>query len=265
MAKIIPLCSSSKGNSVLVCLGKTNILIDIGCSFRILNTYLKYFNYSILDISAVLITHEHTDHVYGLNTLIKNTNIPVFATEGTTNGIIEKSMIEPELRCYIHNDIKEIELDTEIKYFKTSHDTYDSVGYVINSGINGCSFAYCTDLGEVTREVRTAVLGSDVVFLESNYCRNRLDQNPRYPNFLKKRIKSSSGHLSNRQSAEFAAELVKNGTKRIILGHLSQENNTPDLAYQCNAETLYNNNIKNGVDYILNVAGPVNEGWFAAV
>ncbi|MCL2086004.1 MAG: MBL fold metallo-hydrolase [Oscillospiraceae bacterium] len=268
MAKIIPLCSSSKGNSTLLCIGATTLLIDIGCSFRSLNAHLCNFGYSLSDISALLITHEHTDHVKGLHTFIKRTDIPVFATRGTVLALAQGGNVHSEsskagfsafnLSSYICDDFSQVGEavggSLNVKCFNTPHDAAQSVGFVVEN--NDYTLAYCTDLGQVTDEVKNTMVGSDAVFLESNYCPEML-QTGGYPYFLKKRIDSCVGHLSNRQSAEFSAFLVSNGTKRIILGHLSQQNNTPRTAHNCHVQTLASHGIRVGVDCLLDIAAPV--------
>ena len=223
------IASSSSGNCTLVSEGNTNILIDAGISARRISTSLKSLGICCADISAVFVTHEHSDHICGLKTMGKQYGIPVMAPEFVAKGI--KNTF-PEIECYIQTIEVGQDLkigDLSIHAFHTPHDTDESVGYKITNGIK--NFALATDMGHVTEEVLRELIGVDAAVLEANHDVELLKKGP-YPFHLKKRILSDYGHLSNRLCGLLAGRLFEHGAKNIILAHLSNENNTPELAYE---------------------------------
>lgn len=257
MARLYPLFSSSKGNCTYIGSREAGILIDDGVSFTRLKNALEINGLSIDSVKAVFVTHEHSDHIKGLDMLTKKTRIPVFAQGLTLEYLLERDML--------HGEYYEIKRGEEIcgiraECFDTSHDTPQSCGYRLTFS-DGKSAAVCTDLGYVSEVVESALLGTDCVLLESNYDIEML-RNGGYPYYLKTRIFGKTGHLSNPDSGAFAARLIKSGTTRLILGHLSQENNTPqiaeDTALSCLGEFTRNS------DYTLNVASVETSGGFVA-
>lgn len=253
MARVYPLFSSSKGNSTFIGTPQSGILIDVGVTCKKLVEALNYNGIELEAIKAVFITHEHSDHIKGLSVFTKKTKVPVFAQEKTLKYLCDKNCVCKESNLYIISD-KPVDLgDMQIHSFPTPHDTEQSCGYVIKLN-DGKKITVCTDLGEVTPIVNENLLGSDLVLIESNYDEIMLKNGP-YPYFLKNRISSGYGHLSNSDCAKQVKKLVKNGTTRIILGHLSQENNTP-LAAE-NEILNYLTEFERDKDYILKVA-PVN-------
>jgi len=263
MSLIIPLCSSSGGNAVFAGSRSAGVLIDAGCSFRQLRQLLDLSGISLDAVQAVLITHEHTDHVKGLFQLTKHTNIPVYASRGTMFHLIESCLTAPCAELRSLDRLCEIPVDYEISAFKTPHDSAESVGYTIEN--NDCKIAYCTDIGRITAEVRESMFGADAVFLESNYQPELLQKNTRYPAYIKKRIASDVGHLSNADCADFLAELTDAGATRFILGHLSRENNTPALARESAIHKLSQRGAVLNRDYTLEIAPVVSEGRVVAV
>ena len=262
MARIYPICSSSSGNSTFIGTRGHGILVDAGCSFRALNLALGLIDTDISGIEAVFITHEHIDHVKALELLIKHTKIPIFATEGTAAELKRQGKIPNELQIYDSRG-GYTSAAFEVSCFKTSHDSADSVGYKIK--YSGELFGVCTDTGIVTPEAESALLGCRTVLIESNHDEEMLRKNPRYGIDLKRRILSDYGHLSNTACAEFCEKLVCSGTRHLILGHLSQENNSPETAQQCTKAFLESRGFITERDYTLNVA-PVNtSGEFIAV
>ena len=261
MARIYPICSSSGGNCTFIGTRGNGILVDAGCSHKMLKSALELIDTDLSGIEAVFITHEHIDHIKGLEQLIKHTKIPVFTSAGTISYL--KNKIPAENRYYDIAREKYVSAGFEVSAFRTSHDAAESVGYKIK--YNGAGFAVCTDTGVITAEARAALLGCETVLLESNYDVEMLRKNPKYHAELKRRILSDRGHLSNNACAEFAAELVRGGTKHLILGHLSRENNTPATAYSCTFDSLAAKGLKAERDYTLDVA-PVNtEGEYISV
>ena len=250
--KLLPICSSSKGNSVYIGSRDKGILIDLGCSYKALRQGLALMDVDVGAIKAVLITHSHTDHVKGLLTMTKSTRIPIYASQESLDYLLHNGLVTGTADLHTLNELNGVQFEVEIKAFPTPHDCAGSVGYVMD--FDGEKLGYCTDLGEVTEEVRENLLGCRTVFIEANYEPELLRNNPRYPVYLKQRIASDHGHLSNQASAGFCAELVKSGTVSLVLGHLSQENNTPRTAFKNVSERLAMDGAEYERDYMLKVA-----------
>lgn len=250
--KLLPICSSSKGNSTYIGTKEKGIAIDIGCSYKAFCGGLSAIGTDIGAVKAILITHDHSDHTKGLLTLTKHTDIPVYATEPTLNYLIRQGLVSAAADLRNVEELGKIDFEADINCFPTPHDALSSVGYRFDFGNQRLGFA--TDLGHVTEEVRKNLIGCRTVFIEANYQPERLRSNPNYPEYLKKRIFSDIGHLSNPDSAEFCAELVRNGTVSIVLGHLSQENNTRELAFETVRRRLEAEGSVFERDYMLSVA-----------
>lgn len=224
------LASGSTGNCSLVCSNKSKILVDIGISLKALKQRLKDVGESVDGIDAVLITHEHSDHIKGLGVLLRKFALPVYLTMGTAREIINKTslgVINDDLFRYIKSDVEFFIKDFKIMPLKISHDAADPVAYRINN--NKKSLAVITDLGCYDDYLVKNLQGLDAILLESNHDVKIL-QTGNYPFELKRRILSDIGHLSNEASAEFLKKLYHIGLKNVILGHLSEENNFPELA-----------------------------------
>lgn len=226
--------SGSSGNCLLLSDDRTNILIDAGISMRRVVSALAQLGISMEDIGGVLITHEHSDHVSGLRMLLKYYHIPVFAPHTVANRL-RGFIPETEENLKIIPVGEEFELGSlHITAFHTPHDTDESVGYRVRGrGV----FAIATDMGHVTDEVLASLSGAGTVLIESNHDEEMLRFGP-YPVWLKRRILSDNGHLSNENCAALAKELYRRGTSKIILGHLSRENNTPETAMRCTQAAL---------------------------
>ena len=228
--KICCLYSGSKGNSTYIEIGGKKILIDAGKSARSLCSALTSIGVSVDELDAIFITHEHTDHVSALQTLSHKHNIPIHITLNSARrfeGLCDEKLCS--CLCMYEKSSFTADLGgVTVKAFPTPHDSRASVGYRIECG--DCSVAYATDVGYVTDEVKNNLLGCESVILESNHDVEMLLFGP-YPVELKERISSRYGHLSNTDCATLAAELCAAGTKNLMLAHLSEENNTPDVAY----------------------------------
>lgn len=249
---VYPICSSSKGNCTYVSDEKTGLLIDAGFGIRNLCKYLNSASFSCQNIKAIFITHEHTDHISGLCSIIKNLRIPIFASNGTNNALLNKNKIYSEIKLHEIKENKPIYIDDfEINAFPTPHDCTQGLGFCIYN--NNKKFSICTDIGHVTSIIKEKLIGSDLILLESNYDSNLLQISP-YPHHLKKRIMSNLGHLSNDNAAKLIKYLIHNGVNNFLLGHLSQMNNTPDLALQTTRSYLMKYDLKINNDYLLNVA-----------
>lgn len=225
--------SGSSGNCLLLSSGSTHILIDAGISKRRIEQSLAQSGLSMREIGGVLITHEHSDHISGLKMLMKYYAVPVYAPRTVASrlrGCLPEA--EPYLRVIPVNEPFEIG-GVSVTAFHTPHDTDESVGYRVEGG---GVFALATDMGHVTEEVFGALSGADTVLIESNHDEEMLRYGP-YPVYLKRRILSDSGHLSNACCADLARKLALGGTRQIILGHLSRENNSPAIAMSAARES----------------------------
>ena len=228
--------------------------MDAGASCKALLEGIEAVGGRVSDIAAVAVTHTHIDHIKGLKAFIKKTGLPVAASAKTLEKLIADGLI-PEGARVIPADEGSLSFgDISLTYFHTSHDCDGSGGYVITAP-NGSRAAVCTDLGVVTEEVRQALFGSNAILLESNHDINMLKKGP-YPPQLKLRIMSDKGHLSNNACASELPALIRGGTTRIVLGHLSLHNNMPSLALSAARSMLAGEGITAGSDCILTVAKP---------
>lgn len=218
--------SGSSGNCMLVSEGDSHLLIDAGISMLRIQQALRQADLDIQDIGGVLITHEHSDHVSGLKTLLRRHALPLYAPHTVAARLCGQLPAAEEMMRVIPVG-RSVEIaGLTVRAFHTPHDTDESVGYrVTGRGV----FALATDLGHVTDEVLEGLLGADAVLIESNHDLDML-RDGGYPLYLKRRILSERGHLSNTDCAALALRLCEAGTRSFILGHLSRENNRPELA-----------------------------------
>ncbi len=258
MSRICPLFSGSTGNSTYIGTKNGGILVDAGASAKGITEALECVGADLRDIRAVAVTHSHDDHIRGLRPILNRTGAELITTEKTAEALIDKGYISVNTKINIINQSNYILGDLSVNFFNTSHDSVGSCGYSFTLP-EGKRFSICTDTGIITEEIRNAIKGSDVILLESNHDIEMLKRGP-YPPFLKVRIMSNEGHISNAVCATEVLNLFKNGTKRFILGHLSLNNNTPILARGTSESVLMDIGAKNGRDYILNVASPKNNG-----
>ncbi len=258
MARFCSLFSSSSGNSTFLSSGKTNILIDAGVSAKRLKQALLSRDIDPASLAGIFITHEHTDHISGVRVLAGAFGIPVYATEGTLSSMQESGVLSGKFDAKVI-PYEGIEVgDMFIKPFETPHDSKESCGYKIELP-HSLTAAVATDIGKITQTIKENLTGCSLVMLESNHDVGMLQNGP-YPYVLKRRILSDRGHLSNVASGEMAAELVSKGTARIYLGHLSEENNFPDLAFQTSlAAITQKTGAVCGRDYILEVCKTQND------
>ena len=225
------LASGSGGNAALVREQDTVLLIDAGISARRMIQSLAQVGLSPDLLSAILITHEHVDHINGLQTLCKKCAAPVYASRGTAQSLLYAG---DALRIFEAGECFTVGA-FEIRSFPSSHDAADPVGYRIDC--ESGSLGFLTDTGFVTNDAYDTLLGVDLLLLEANHDVETLQSGP-YPQFLKTRILGRRGHLSNAQAGEFALASVKAGTGDIMLAHLSNENNTPVIAEYAVARKL---------------------------
>lgn len=227
---ILNLASGSKANCTLAQYGDTKILIDAGLSVRELEKRLECTNVKLCEISAVIITHEHSDHIKGLIALAKKSNINVFVHKKLfeSGAIIGLSLLGERVKTFEENAFEIGEIC--VAPFLISHDAVCPVGFVLSVNSSKSKIGFVTDLGEVTETVKEALSGAKIVYIESNHDKQML-LDGYYPQNVKTRIAGRFGHLSNEQSIKFASWLFDRGTKCFILSHLSENNNTPELAY----------------------------------
>lgn len=235
--RVSVLASGSKGNSTYVNTNDLDLLIDLGPTCLYIETKLKELNVDPYDIDGILITHTHSDHTKGLKTFIKKYNTKIYLTEKMLEDLNKELKIENyEL---IEDDFSINNIN--IKVVKTSHDASDSNAYIIEE--NKFSVVYMTDTGFINQKYFDILKNRSIYIMESNHDIEKL-LNGRYPYQLKRRVLSDRGHLSNIDSSNYLAKFIGPNTKQIILAHLSEENNTKDLAYNTLMGVLEEHNIK---------------------
>jgi len=248
-----PLFSGSSGNVLLCQYGSTRILIDAGRSGRSMEGALNMIGVDPQTISAVLITHEHSDHTAGAGVLARKYHMPIYATQETWRAIGNKIGKVPGDLIRTVQSGKDFWLgDLGVEPFSIPHDAADPVGYRVWGG--NISLSTATDLGHFTDEVYSRIAGSTLILLESNHDPDMLRANPHYNAQLKARILSNLGHLSNQACSEALLRLIAGGTRNVILGHLSEENNTPVLARHVSQLAMEREGIRVGEDVRLEVA-----------
>ncbi len=247
-----PLFSGSNGNAIYVEMGDARVLIDAGVSGSRIVHALETLGVLPGMLDAILLTHEHSDHVQGAGILSRKYDIPLYATRGTWMAIAARmGKLSPsnvrELRAFEDFYVGDI----GIMPFALPHDASEPVGYSVSSG--GTRVAVATDIGHLKGEWLEAVSGCDLVLLESNHDVDMLKAG-RYPYELKRRILGNHGHLSNVDAGRAAVKLAGSGVRQIVLGHLSGENNFPELALRTVHDALEAEGFQPGVDVGLDVA-----------
>lgn len=226
MAIFCPLASGSKGNSLLLGTERTKILIDAGLSFKQLKERLAAINVDVGSIDAVVITHEHSDHIKGLEVLAKQLNIPVLANSDTAKAICEHVTTPPKFKIFSTGE-KFAFGDITLHPFSIQHDTVDPVAFTAQFA--GKKIGVCADLGCVTTLVKMHLKDCDALYIESNHEPSMVHASSR-PHLYKQRVLGRQGHLSNQSCAELLKELYQKQLKHIYLAHLSEECNNPEVA-----------------------------------
>lgn len=227
------LASGSSGNAAVLTCGGTHLLIDAGISCRRITAALKELGLAPAELTAILVTHTHSDHISGLNTLLKKTDCPILATPRACRELgcrfpgIEPRLMEAEGIVALG--------EVDIQPVPTSHDAPGSCGWRLDT--EGGSVGFLTDTGYVTDEALDILPGVDLAVLEFNHDVETLCSGP-YPYYLKQRVLGLQGHLCNEDAAQFAVTLAENGAGDIVLAHLSRENNTPAMALNAAAAAL---------------------------
>ena len=249
--RFFSLASGSSGNCYYLGTLSYGILIDAGIGVRQIKKVLKEHGIEIETIHAVLVTHDHADHIKSVGSLGESLNIPVYATELVHAGIRRSRYVEEVLiqsRRIVEKETPFFIMDFEIMAFEVPHDSSDNVGYLIKYG--GHSFVIVTDVGHITDTVKKYVCKANHLVIEANYDEEML-MSGTYPAFLKERVSSMSGHLSNRDAAEFLAANYTPTLEDVWLCHLSRDNNHPELAYKTVDFRLFQEGIRVGKDVSL--------------
>jgi len=223
------LFSGSSANCTFIEAGSRAILIDAGAGVRKTEQALAGISRTYSDIEGIFITHEHTDHIAGLSTIIKyNNRIPILSNEATLNAVVKALPTVKNANLNVFPTSMTAKSNNfSVTSFKSSHDSAESVGYFVTAGKKKLGFL--TDTGTVSEEMTEALKGSNAVVIESNHDVNMLRNGP-YPYILKKRIEGRLGHLSNNDCLRLLKILYESGTRTAVLAHLSNENNTPSTA-----------------------------------
>lgn len=249
--KLLSLSSGSNGNCYYLGTSEYGILIDAGIGARTIKKYLREYGIAMETIMAVLITHDHSDHIKSVSALGNKLNIPVYATESVHNGIERNrfciSSLNGSRRIISKGNPFEVK-DFRITAFDVPHDTIENVGYQIR--IDDRIIVLATDVGRITEEITRYAKTANHLIFESNYDEHML-LTGHYPDILKRRIASGNGHISNRLAGEFLATIFHSKLEEIWLCHLSKDNNCPELAYKTVEEKLTEKGVVIGKDVIL--------------
>ncbi|MFT3995194.1 MAG: MBL fold metallo-hydrolase [Dysgonomonas sp.] len=251
--KFFSLGSGSSGNCYYLGTSEYGILIDAGIGIRTIKKTLREYGIAMEKIIAVLVTHDHADHIKTIGCMGDKLNIPIYATEAVHDGIRRNTYLNASLqttRRIIEKEKVFSIKDFEITAFEVPHDSLENVGYEIR--LEEQKFVLITDIGRITDTIRQHASQATHLVIEANYDEEML-QNGKYPYYLKRRITSGMGHLSNRLSAEFIASIYNNNLQNIWLCHLSQDNNHPELAYKEVELALQTSGVITGKDVKLEV------------
>ena len=229
MANYISLYSGSSGNCSVVENNGKFILIDIGKSARLTTNALKDLGLELKNLQGVLISHEHSDHINGLKVFLKKLNVPVYSNSATLDYLAAYDLVPSHIvledMTFAGHNIG----DFYVTGFETPHDSVGCMGFNVHTN-SGTRMTMATDLGCVTDNILNQFMGADLAVIESNYDDIMLRENENYPYYLKTRIASNRGHLSNIQCSDAAVKLLQGGVKKLHLCHLSNNNNTPSTA-----------------------------------
>lgn len=246
------LASGSSGNCQYVASEKTKLLIDAGMSGRYIKNSLSSIDVDINQVNGILLTHEHTDHVSGLGVLMRRHRLPLYVTEKTWEALKNKVGEVDESLLHLYDKIDTIEIgDITVQSARISHDAVDPLCYALMHKNNKVAIA--TDLGTISDDVMEKFKDSDLLMIESNHDIEMLKIGP-YPMYLKRRILSEYGHLSNEDAGYITREILQYGkVKHVLLAHLSKENNFPELAFETVRGILEDAGIVDGKDISLDL------------
>ena len=254
MLKFISFGSGSSGNCYYLGTATDGLIIDIGVGIRTLKKYCKEYGIQLNTVKRILITHDHADHIKSVGTLSHELNVPVYATKKVHQGINQNYCVTRKVAA---NNKMEIEVgstltlgDFKVRPFPVPHDASENVGYEIE--VEGIVFVVITDIGHVTDDIRESISKANYLVIEANHDVEMLKTGP-YPEYLKQRIRSGSGHLSNAECGEALVENITEKIKYVWLCHLSEENNHPELARKTIETILRSHGIIPGKDLELEV------------
>lgn len=236
--KVCVLSSGSKGNSTLVITDKVKILIDLGTTTSYVENALNNLNVDVKEISHILITHSHVDHIKGLKVFIKRYNPVILVTEDMKN-VLEKEL--GNFRYEYYEDKKAIIGDLTVNVIKTSHDAEESIGFVLTN--NNSSMVYITDTGYINQKYFKILSNNNLYVLESNHDIKMLMDGP-YPYYLKQRVQGDKGHLSNKQASDYLCKFIGDNTRKIVFAHISEHNNSYEKVIETFNEELSKNDMK---------------------
>lgn len=236
--KVCVLSSGSKGNSTLVITDKVKILIDLGTTTSYVEAALNNLNVDVKEISHILITHSHVDHIKGLKVFIKRYNPVILVTEDMKN-VLEKEL--GNFRYEYYKDKKAIIGDLTVNVIKTSHDAEESIGFVLTN--NNSSMVYITDTGYINQKYFKILSNNNLYVLESNHDIKMLMDGP-YPYYLKQRVQGDKGHLSNKQASDYLCKFIGDNTRKIVFAHISEHNNSYEKVIETFNEELSKNDMK---------------------
>ena len=253
--RLCSIASGSSGNCVYVGTETAHLLVDVGISGKKTELGLNSLGISAKDLDGILVTHEHSDHIAGIGVMARKYEIPIYATRGTIKAIKECTsvgQIADELFVELQADSKFMIKDMSINPMKISHDAAQPVAY--RFGYGNKKVAICTDLGFFNDYTVESLRGMDALLIEANHDVNMLQVGP-YPYYLKQRILGDKGHLSNENSGKLLSRILHDNLGTILLGHLSKENNLPELAYEAvRMEITYGDNPYKAEDFDIQVA-----------
>jgi phosphoribosyl 1,2-cyclic phosphodiesterase len=255
--EICVLASSSSGNATAIRSGRDIILIDAGLSGKEIQRRLEVVGWRVSDVSSIILTHEHSDHTKGAGILARRLGVPVYGTAGTLKASASLWRGSETLRSVSAGKAFELS-GVEIEPFVTPHDVTEPVQYVVRR--DGYSFGIATDLGKVTTLVRQKLRGTDVAMIEANHDEARLRWGE-YPWKVKQRIASPHGHLSNEAASQLAVDLVANGVRHIVLGHLSPRHNDSETALKSVQMALN----QAGLESDVTVVSPIDESVMVGI
>lgn len=236
--KVCVLSSGSKGNSTLVITDKVKILIDLGTTTSYVEAALNNINVDVKEVSHILITHSHADHIKGLKVFIKRYNPVILVTEDMKN-VLEKEL--GNFRYEYYEDKKVTIGDLTVNVIKTSHDAEESIGFVLTN--NNSSMVYITDTGYINQKYFKILSNNNLYVLESNHDIKMLMDGP-YPYYLQQRVRGDKGHLSNKQASDYLCKFIGDNTKKIVFAHISEHNNSYEKVIETFNEELSKNDMK---------------------
>lgn len=263
-ARFCPLFSGSSGNAIYIGSGNTHLLVDAGLPGKAIEQALASIGVRPQELSAIFITHEHSDHIRGAGVLARRLGVPVYANEKTWAAMQKGLGQVPAAQQRVFWDEQDFYVGTvNVQPYSIPHDAADPVGYCFYMGDKKISVA--TDLGHANGRIIDRIADSDILLIEANHDVDMLARNPNYPAALKRRIRGSHGHLSNDQCAETLLQLLARNVRVAYLAHLSEHNNTPECAMESVTAFLRDNGVRVGADLRLSLAARDTVGELLAV